>query len=85
MGVLGYNGMMPKKKLLPDGTTWQEAYDAFGELASSEHQDVANAAEEEQLTLEDIGTSNPLDAIEPEVLVGFRRRYHDILKLIQER
>jgi hypothetical protein len=77
--------MMPNKKPLPDGTTWQEAYDAFGELASSKHHDVADVAKEEQLLLEQIGSGDTAMELEPEILVGFRRKYHDLLKLVQER
>lgn len=77
--------MMPNKKPLPDGTTWQEAYDAFGELASSAHDDVADVAKEEQYLLEQIGSGDTTMELEPEILVGFRRKYIDILKLQEER
>lgn len=77
--------MMSKKKLLPNGTTWREAYDAFGELASSEFSDVASAAQEEQYTLEQIGSADTAMELEPQILVGFRRKYIDILKLQEER
>lgn len=77
--------MMSKKIHLPDGTTWQQAYDAFDELAKSAHPDVAGAAEEERLLLESIGGSDVHMVLEPELLAGFRRTYMDILRLQDER
>ncbi len=73
--------MMSKKRHFPQGTTWQEAYDAFGELASSEHDDVASAAQKEQNTLEQIGSADTAMKLEPEILALFRRKYIDLLKL----
>ena len=77
--------LMAPKKHLPEGTTWQQAYDAFGELARSEHEDVASAATEEQHLLEQIGGSDVKMVLEPEILVGFRRKFMDLLRLQDER
>ncbi len=77
--------MMSKKRHFPQGTTWQEAYDAFGELASSPYGDVAAAATAEQHLLEEIGSADTVMELESEILALFRRKYINLLKLKNER
>lgn len=68
--------MMSKKSHLPDGTTWQEAYDAFDELAMREIPGAFDAV----LTMETVNHGGDVDMeLEPELLVGFRKRYEALL------
>jgi 2-polyprenyl-3-methyl-5-hydroxy-6-metoxy-1,4-benzoquinol methylase len=68
--------MMSKKNIFPEGTTWQQAYGAFDELAGKEVPGAFDAV----LMMEAISHGGDPDmVIQADMLHTFRRKYEALL------
>lgn len=68
---------------LSPGTTWQQTYDTFVEIARSDNATVAAEARRALLDLEQIPHGGNTEMrLEEEILVLFRRKYHDLLQFL---